>query len=158
MNFIKNQNKFRGKVRYIPKVPCMEIYRGVNAGEWVFGSLLLEGETASICVDYGDWHDGPFLIDYSVDLQTVGQNTGLCDLDKEELYVGDLITDSSLTDSDNDIFVLVRENNCFLAKLARNGKILNNIIDPLMLNEHSLKGTLQKVGNIYDNPELIGGF
>lgn len=137
--------KFRGKNKYIG---------------WVFGQLAygLNGETyiieeVELDNSYGleetilypvMWH--------RVDPETVGQFTGLYDNAKKEIYEGDIVKVN-----DEIIAEVIWENDYLGYFLYVNEE---NSIDSFENGEQPLYdywGSIEVIGNIYDNPELLGG-
>ena len=86
---------------------------------------------------------------YLIKIETIGQFTGLCDINSKEIYEGDIIKSSHGT-----IHYIVYDNDlaCFKAVVAR-------------YNPSGEYSTLSKgwvvqfnkevIGNIHDNPELL---
>lgn len=139
-------------------------FRGkrIDNGEWVSGSLDLTASQVSILWDRID-NEGdtaPWFAD--VDPDTIGQFTGLLDKNDKEIYEGDII---NLNDED---FELEHGNGIvvFLDKDA-GGRPCGGLwyledADEDSNTENSLydlwyEGTLEIIGNIHDNPELLKG-
>ena len=86
---------------------------------------------------------------YLIKTETIGQFTGLCDINSKEIYEGDIIKSSHGT-----IHYIVYDNNlaCFKAVVAR--------YNPLGEYSTLSKGWVvqfnkEVIGNIHDNPELL---
>ena len=86
---------------------------------------------------------------YLIKIETIGQFTGLCDINNKEIYEGDIIKSSHGT-----IHYIVYDNNlaCFKAVVAR--------YNPLGEYSTLSKGWVvqfnkEVIGNIHDNPELL---
>ena len=113
-------------------------FRGKSkrTGEWVFGNLFDKdtkgrthiGTTVRRCFD--------------IDPETVGQFTGIMDKSGEELFEGDIYN----MGDDNIRYVVVWRKCMFIGK-----QIGNNSYAGLDYWESKIK----KVGNIYDNKELL---
>lgn len=83
------------------------------------------------------------------------QFTGLYDKYGVEIYEGDVIIDHLLNSTNGKYFAVAKHYNYFYPKMIKNGKIYNNIIDPIMFDKHSYQKGIEVVGNIYKNPELL---
>ena len=77
--------------------------------------------------------------DLSVEEETIGQFTGLCDKNGYEIYEGDIIKNESC------IGIVVYKNGAFVLDLGKScGCVYLFCLDSLLV-----------IGNIYDNPELM---
>lgn len=147
-------------------------FRGKTAnnwpGEWVYGFLVKDCKQSYIYNgDNGDFSDcGGVPIDdlYSVRPETVGQFKGF-DKNGKELYVGDIISDEKskvlalicfgkiikevISDYDKKIKT-VEIHGFYYKDLQANRDVLNQAIYP----DDKIAFY---VGNIHDNPELLGG-
>jgi len=115
--------------------------------EWVYGYLMdwagrpligvykaLGGEaTAKDCLL---WNYRP------VDPATVGQFTGLRDRNGTEIYEGDIVQDEL--------------GEVFLVEYVRFGYVLKQIGEPWCRFPYEYD-EYEVIGNIYDNPEMLGG-
>lgn len=123
--------KFRGK--------------SVETGEWVYGSLVQEDGKAWIVggisiEDAGGVFDFYATEWYEVIPETVGQYTGLKDMDREEIFEGAIGWDE-----DGEVHgKIVFDEGEFLFEWE-------NMSD----NLYECCGDIVIVGNIYDNPELL---
>lgn len=125
------------------------IFRGksVYDGRWIFGDLSTTTDTGDkgASIEYYDEEDGWMC--ENVREETVGQFTGFCDWNGNEIYEGDLVVSPSY-------FGLVEWNKrgCFIIKniLCKDndlsiGEILGELLD---------REQIDVVGNIHDNPRL----
>lgn len=128
-------------------------FRGKSIDEWVYGMLIKvnEGDTEhreplkySIQTDEKEY--GEYNKYFITDDNTIGQFTGLHDKNGREIYEGDILKS-------------IRWNNIYLVKhtgtafyLCRKGNNGFNKITTWNNAENS-----EIIGNIYDNPELLGG-
>lgn len=124
--------KFRGK--------------SVETGEWVYGSLVQEDGKAWIVggisiEDAGGVFDFYAKEWYEVIPETVGQHTGLKDMDREEIFEGAIGWDERGEVHGKIVF----DEGGFLFEWE-------NMQDDLF----ECCGDIVIVGNIYDNPKLLG--
>ena len=114
------------------------LFRGkqLNTGQWFFGNLFDKdnsGRTHITTTNRGC---------LNIDPVTVGQFTGIMDISGEELFEGDIYN----MGDDNIRYVIVWRKCMFIGK-----QIGSNSYAGLDYFESDIK----KVGNIYDNPELL---
>lgn len=138
--------KFRGKVidngiSVLHKPACRKTL--VN-GEWSIGEMFSKG---SPVIGYcGEW--------YAVDPETVGQYTGLKDMEDTEAYEADI-----LKDEHEELYVIRWSDHwggfCLAKPSGRfaDGKIYYSSHNPI----YSGLGSYNILGNIHDNPELLPG-
>lgn len=119
--------KFRGK--------------SLNTGMWEYGDLNTL------------FYDHPRIYTISrkisVDEKTVGQFTGIHDINNKEIYEGDIIKSSSGT-----IYYIVYNSElaCFNTVVAK----YNSYDEHLIFSKGSIsRFSIEVIGNIHDNPELI---
>lgn len=105
--------------------------------KWVYGFLADE--------DYINDIDSIDLSSIEVDIDTVGQFTGLFDKNGKEIYEGDIIKGFDIT-----IEVWYSEDRaCFIAEMK---EPQNDMVD--ILGGYDTQ-RMEIIGNIYDNPDLI---
>lgn len=120
---MKREIKFRGK--------------RIDNKKWVYGFLADE--------DYINDIDSIDLSSIEVDIDTVGQFTGLFDKNGKEIYEGDIIKGFDIT-----IEVWYSEDRaCFIAEMK---EPQNDVVD--ILGGYDTQ-RMEIIGNIYDNPDLI---
>lgn len=132
--------KFRGKaLMSVEELDALDIQH--NNG-WVFGNLIMDGKNAFVVGCIADVTDEYIHPEWwvGVDLETVGQFTGLKDKTGVEIYDGDVF------EIDYGIGHKWREEvifhqGCFM---AGDENLLINVVD---------HGTV--IGNIYEHPHLL---
>lgn len=111
---------------------------GEDAGKWAYGWLSTNIKGNPVIKD----DNAQFPV--AVDAETVGQYTGMKDCDGTEIYEGDIVS----TD-DEDIAVITWDENEYKFTVDTEEYFCD-------LGEYYPKD-LEVIGNIYDNPELLGG-
>lgn len=120
------------------------LFRGrrTDNGEWVYGYVCRYGwtgkENTYIVPNYAS-----ALYSVEVDPKTVGQYTGLVDKNGTKIFEDDII----LLRSDEEPYQVVFDEACFHVYDSSVCYIMDNFYDYEM----------EVIGNIYDNPELLGG-
>ena len=138
---MKREIKFRGK--------------RIDNGEWVYGYLI---GTDVIVGDIVDWDDEYFCTEfwYKVDPETVGQYTGIKDsTNDEQWYEGDVLTPNPHSQR-TELEVICYD--------SYQGKYKSVPISLYNSNAgeggwtgYDIKSYQKRVGNIYDNPNLLEG-
>lgn len=133
------------------------LFRGkrIDNGEWVEGNLFVSDTDGRTHILVGT---RIITIEWEVDPSTVGQFTGLTDKNGKKIFEGDIIrVEHDLWHGENkktresDIGVVIYNTNT-----AEFGVKTHGYSNCLKLRRW--KGDFNEViGNVYDNPELIGG-
>ncbi len=135
------------------------LFRGkrVDNGEWVKGRLLADDVIVPINQEFeieGSCIFGCNLTAYEVDVETVGQYTGLTDRNGVKIFEGDIIKTKKYGKiigytnvNDFDIFKVIYEPCTFL--LVNKNRGFNLVDDGF--------SKFEVIGNIHDNPELLEG-
>ena len=120
------------------------LFRGKFGNEWKYGFLSIEPKGLVIKEPYKNessnvWH---------IDADTVGQYTGLTDKNGTKIFEGDII--DFLYRSGYDDYGIVQ----YDAYETEFGFVYNSIYEGL--GRHYQSKDIEVIGNIYDNPELLG--
>lgn len=130
-------------------------FRGqqINTKKWIHGYLYREKGLYLICENIRYAEKEPILLD------TVGQFTGLHDKNGKEIYEGDIVLyedwKMAYEGGGNDSFInkgIVEycEDNCCYNVTERQTVDITDVL-------YKDNEDLEVIGNIYDNPELLGG-
>ena len=134
------------------------IFRGKSSvtNEWAYGSLVKVGNENHIVgfdeVDL-DGHHIRYYSDRPVFTKqgTIGQFTGLCDLNGKEIYEGDIVR---IYDGEICFNIVVKwseEAMAFMACYCDGNQSPLSWFSNLLSRTHEI----EVIGNIYDNPELM---
>nr|DAO22384.1 MAG TPA: YopX protein [Caudoviricetes sp.] len=128
-------------------------FRGKSIDEWVYGMLCKvnegdteHGEPIKYKIQTDEKEYGEYVNCFITDENTIGQYTGLHDKNGKEIYEGDIV---KIKYRDEDIGKVIYEHNGFSIDVTNMNKnywrvsFVNNFIEV--------------IGNIYENPELLGG-
>lgn len=117
--------------------------------EWIYGSLITRGERGA---------DGNFIDTgrgecYPLQQDTIGQYTGLHDKNGKEIYEGDILHVIAETDDIHDYITQVSTNGLYEVDLV--GCEYDITILAWLSANYDECCTIEVIGNIYDNPELL---
>ena len=135
------------------------LFRGkMDNGEWVYGSFCMDAleQFNGLCGVDGfirlyDKAKGKMQT-YEVDRETVGQYTGLKDKHGKRIFEGDILRWTG-EDGETGKVIVIFAGGSFLLKCV---EVLDAPADPF--DEFDRGGqTLEVIGNIHDNPELLKG-
>ena len=131
--------------------------------EWVYGSLLLSWHMAwiknkddittnprLICQEYADFRC------LEVIPETVGQFTGILDKNGKEVYEGDIVKAVetwSEIEIKEYVFSVEWDRCCAILKRTNPKQIFDFL--EFMDDEDCIPTTIEVIGNIHDNPELV---
>ena len=118
-----------------------------NDGEWCFG-VPIE------CYD-GDWQICTDCIRSTVVPETVGEYTGLTDKNGKKIFEGDICEVTTFTYEGEDIQLLGKV--CFKYSSFVFQDLKHPDDEVLFSSVCDFDTDVEVIGNIYDNPELIGG-
>lgn len=125
-------------------------------GEWVVGNFIHHFATCfknkerySIFLPKPKNDNGGYWVQ-DILPDTIGQYTGLKDANGAEIYEGDIVRRKY----DNHLYVVIIHKNVYYASIeVRNGEVYGGFpLHPLVSQDRK---SIEIVGNIHDNPELI---
>ena len=132
---------FRGKTKAITGCPYNN---GKPDGEWVFGYVFPDLGAMKIRQHETD---RPECNDYEVDPETVGQYTGLIDKNGKKIFEGDIVR---YGDTVHEVVFESRNRTAYFG-------LVYSESETLPFGHYQDLRQIEVIGNIYDNPELIGG-
>ena len=138
---------FRGKTKAITGCPYNN---GKPDGEWVFGHVF--SDLGSMKIRQYET-DRPECNDYEVDPETVGQYTGVNDKNGRKIFEGDIIEGYCHSHWNHELMrcVIAYNRDHFEARHYTRGMHNNYFTYKTLFSKDVIV-----IGNIYDNPELIG--
>lgn len=137
------------------------IFRGKTAdeNEWIYGDIFHSGEHPKIT----RIHDYINRVNYAVNPETVGEFTGLTDKNGVKIFEGDILSSDGYpytSDGSQNYFAeVVWFDNCpaFGLYIFKSPKsVVRGVAEGSEFIEDDLSD-MEIVGNIHDNPELLGG-
>ena len=115
----------------------------INNGEWVYGYLTKREYKLKSA-----WFDRYFIDGHHVEVATIGQFTGLLGRNRQRIFEGDIIKIAAGWSYGNQYVVKWITQEC--------GFLLVSDMNYAPWIKYTLSN-LEIIGNIHDNPELIGG-
>lgn len=141
-------------------------FRGISIDEWVYGMLCKvnegdteHGEPIKYKIQTEEKEYGEYVQCFITDEKTIGQYTGLHDKNGKEIYEGDIVLyedwEKAYECRGNDNFInkgIVEycEDNCCYNVTERQTVDITDVL-------YKDNEDLEVIGNIYENPELLGG-
>lgn len=141
-------------------------FRGKSIDEWVYGMLCKvnegdteHGEPIKYKIQTDEKEYGEYVQYFITDENTIGQYTGLHDKNGKKIYEGDIVLyqdwEMAYEGGGNDSFInkgIVEycEDNCCYNVTERQTVDITDVL-------YKDNEDLEVIGNIYDNPELLGG-
>lgn len=133
------------------------LFRGkrIDNGEWVYGCLLnnIYGASKPVIISDSSYTDDNRIANDDWEFvipETVGQYTGLTDKNDKKIFEGDIV--KVLDEFDHKVIYLIDYKD---ASFCANQKGVNFSI---YLSEFNTgRYSIEIMGNIYDNPELLEG-
>lgn len=134
--------KFRGK--------SLVDIGNIKKGDWVYGGIVFDTDRV--------WIDIPYIGQVLVEKETVGQYTGFHDRFGNEIYEGDIVL-LDCYDYEEPLFsgefkVIYDEEKGMWLLVDLENKDRDFTFGEI---KGYYKAEIEVIGNIYDNPELLGG-
>ena len=136
--------------------------------DWVYGSLIDSGNHGQVYIY--PWINGASTMSVrklvyarmeAVKPETVGQFTGLVDRKGQRIFEGDIIRIISSFFSPKNAVVIYQENTFILHAKTKYGDEFSLFEKETSFDDMKARITVkyqyEKIGNIHDNPELMGG-
>lgn len=129
----------------------------VKIGDWVYGDLEIQ-RTKDKCIIHTYHEDGTYDKQVEVDKDTVGQFTGLHDINCNEIYEGDIVCIHEIPFELNSIGKVIfnEQTASFKVHIEENGRTYRmSFISSDTYNDGycsvDIKYDFKVIGNIYDN-------
>lgn len=124
-----------------------------NNDEWVYGNLVFDGKRAIIVNGIDEATDEyiAFKDFCSVDIDTVGQSTGLFDENGVEIFEGDVVQFEDCYIESDFLYInkgIVKWSQGRFTVTNRDSVEMEDLLDGELLD-------VTIIGNIYENPELM---
>ena len=118
---------------------------GVKKNQWLYGNLCIDILADSVDIEDTSKED---IVRVTVDPKTVGQYTGVKDKNGKKIFEGDIVK-----------FIMSEQNYKSEVYFDNGGFcIRNSMIRNLCLVQHYADDfSVEIIGNIHDNPELLEG-
>ena len=118
------------------------LFRGKFGNEWKYGFLSIEPKGLVIKEPYKNessnvWH---------IDADTVGQYTGLTDKNGTKIFEGDIV---KYGDTVHNVVFEQRNGTAYFG-------LVYSTLETLSFGYYQDLKQIEVIGNIYDNPELLG--
>lgn len=118
------------------------LFRGKFGNEWKYGFLSIEPKGLVIKEPYKNessnvWH---------IDADTVGQYTGLTDKNGTKIFEGDIV---KYGDTVHNVVFEQRNGTAYFG-------LVYSTLETLSFGYYQDLKQIEVIGNIYDNPELVG--
>lgn len=118
------------------------LFRGKFGNEWKYGFLSIEPQGLVIQEPYKNnnsnvWH---------IDADTVGQYTGLTDKNGTKIFEGDIV---KYGDTVHNVVFEQRNGTAYFG-------LVYSTLETLSFGYYQDLKQIEVIGNIYDNPELLG--
>lgn len=118
------------------------LFRGKFGNEWKYGFLSIEPKGLVIKEPYKNessnvWH---------IDADTVGQYTGLTDKNGTKIFEGDIV---KYGDTVHNVVFEQRNGTAYFG-------LVYSTLETLSFGHYQDLKQIEVIGNIYDNPELLG--
>lgn len=114
--------------------------------EWIYGDLLHDGYDYDVAI----WEEKTKLVT-EIQPQTVGQYTGLTDKKGKKIFEGDVLKDSDIVVG-GEVQI---KGQVFEVAMRKGVWCVQEKDDWDFLNTYAQR--CEVIGNIHDNPELLGG-
>lgn len=128
--------------------------KSTETGEFIFGALVIDTENKAQIISYAN-HEGNSYNWDEVDLETVGQYTGLKDCNGEKIFEGDIINYEAYSPK-NKAKVIFDNGSYFAENISKYGGkhlLSEKVCD--MGQTGSCDYNHEVIGNIYENLELL---
>ena len=136
-------------------------FRGFDGTQWYYGDLEYNRKTGVVRI-HTYKEDGSYCRQHTVDPDTVGQFTGLCDKNGKKIFEGDVVRrrDSAFGYVDTGVVKYDCHLGAFILEYESYGRTYQSTFKKGFSDNDgkcTIEGTYsyELIGNIYDNPELL---
>lgn len=134
------------------------LFRGKREdGTWAYGDLLQDADLEITLINGFNYYSSESGLEREpfselVIPETVGQYTGLTDKNGTKIFEGDIVT----TDIARPYLIVEFRDGCFMFNCNDGDKDYYDIMLPILDEQQTVYKHGEVIGNIHDNPELLG--
>ena len=128
-----------------------------DTGEWVYGDVIQNAHTVKIREHEAEINR--IAKSYEIDSDTLGQYTGLTDKNGKKIFEGDIVSGTAYSNTSIGVIGWIPDIASFGIEYKSQHRAAweNASILKLLAHRKNSEFVAEVIGNVFDDPELIGG-